>query len=65
MSRDLDFNENRAERIDYLMTQLSTWRNSACETAGNYCQFIYDTDYDLFCEADDALRQLEDYYLGA
>jgi hypothetical protein len=63
MSAELNFAEDRAARIDYLMTQLSMWRNSADEAAGNYCLWIYDTDYDLYCEADDALRELEAYYL--
>lgn len=63
MSNELDFTTDRATKVEYLMTQLSTWRNSACETAGNYCQFIYDTDYDMFCDADDALSAMEGYYL--
>ena len=64
MSRELDFNEDRAARVEYVMDRLVEWRESACETAGNYCQYIYDTDYDLYCEADDSLAALERYYLG-
>ena len=64
MTAELDFDtEARAARVEYTMDKLALWRDHGDEAAGNYCLFIYDTDYDLYCDADDALRALEAYYL--
>lgn len=64
MSRELDFNEDRAARVEYVMDQLVLWRENAVEEAGRYLDYLIDADYDLYAEADDALAALERYYLG-
>jgi len=62
---ELDFNENeaRATRVEYIRDQLQLWRERGDERAGNFLAHVYDTRYDLYCEADDALREMEEYYL--
>lgn len=65
MDNALDFNEERAERVEYIMDQLVLWREQGDERAGNFIAHVYDTRYDLYCEADDSLAALEAYYLGA
>lgn len=64
MTAELEFdNEARAARIEYTMDQLVLWRDHADEAAGNYIAYLMDYDYDLYCDADDALDALEAYYL--
>lgn len=64
MSRELDFNEDHAARVEYVMDQMVLWRESAVEEAGRYLDYLIDADYDLYAEADDSLAALESYYLG-
>jgi hypothetical protein len=64
MSAELDFTEDRAARVEYVMDQMVLWRENAVEAAGRYLDYLMDADYDLYCEADDALATLEAYYLG-
>ena len=64
MSVELDFHEDRAARLEYVMDQMVLWRENAVEAAGRYLDYLIDADYDLYCEADDALASLEEYYLG-
>lgn len=59
----LDFNEDRAIKLEYVMDRIQEARQGDT-TAGNYCLFIMDTDGDLYSEAEAALTDLEAYYLA-
>ena len=63
MSAELDFNEDRAAKVEYVMDRIQEARNGDF-TAGNYCLYLMDSDEELYNEAAEALIALEAYYLA-
>ena len=64
MTAELDFTEDRAAKIEYVMDRIQEARNGDF-TAGNYCLYLMDSYEELYNEAADALIALEAYYLGS